>query len=165
MGHPSRAMQCSRCCNAPWVDHTGQNSTQRITFCFLTRPQTESSLESYFLGILAKADRSRTEEPGGLQSLGSQRVRWDWVTEQIHTYKQKQDNKVMGFHIAHATAKLLQSCPTLCYPMDCSPPGFSIHGILQARTLEWVATLHMADPKSSISTLPLRVYFYPSAGV
>ena len=32
-----------------------------------------------------------------------------------------------------------QSCPTLCNPMDCSPPGFSIHGILQARKLEWVA--------------------------
>jgi len=36
-------------------------------------------------------------------------------------------------------AKSLQSCPTLCDPMDCSPPGFSVHGILQARTLEWVA--------------------------
>ena len=32
-----------------------------------------------------------------------------------------------------------QSCPTLCNPMDCSPPGFSVHGILQARILEWVA--------------------------
>ena len=32
-----------------------------------------------------------------------------------------------------------QSCPTLCEPMDCSPPGPSVHGILQARTLEWVA--------------------------
>ena len=39
----------------------------------------------------------------------------------------------------HAAAKSLQSCPTLCDPMDCSLPGFSIHGILQARTLEWVA--------------------------
>ena len=36
-------------------------------------------------------------------------------------------------------AKLLQSCLTLCDPMDCSPPGSSVHGILQARTLEWVA--------------------------
>ena len=32
-----------------------------------------------------------------------------------------------------------QSCLTLCNPMDCSPPGFSVHGILQARILEWVA--------------------------
>ena len=37
------------------------------------------------------------------------------------------------------SAKLLQLCPTLCSPMDCSPPGSSVHGILQARTLEWVA--------------------------
>ena len=35
----------------------------------------------------------------------------------------------------------LQSCPTLCDAMDCSPPGSSVHGILQARMLEWVAML------------------------
>ena len=32
-----------------------------------------------------------------------------------------------------------QSCPTLCDPMDCSPPGSSVHGLLQTRILEWVA--------------------------
>ena len=32
-----------------------------------------------------------------------------------------------------------QSCQTLCNPIDCSPPGTSVHGILQARILEWVA--------------------------
>ena len=36
-------------------------------------------------------------------------------------------------------AKSLQLCLTLCNPMDCSPPGSSVHGILQARILEWVA--------------------------
>ena len=41
---------------------------------------------------------------------------------------------------AAAAAKSLQSCPTLCDPMDGSPPGSLIHGILQARTLEWVAS-------------------------
>ena len=40
---------------------------------------------------------------------------------------------------AIATAKSLQSCPTLCDPIDSSPPGSAIPGILQARTLEWVA--------------------------
>ena len=39
---------------------------------------------------------------------------------------------------AAAAAKSLQSCPTLCDPIDGSPPGSSVHGILQARTLEWV---------------------------
>ena len=36
-------------------------------------------------------------------------------------------------------AKSLQSCPALCDPMDGSPPGSSVHGILQASTLKWVA--------------------------
>ena len=40
---------------------------------------------------------------------------------------------------ASAAAKSLQSCPTLCDPRDGSPPGSPIPGILQARTLEWVA--------------------------
>ena len=41
--------------------------------------------------------------------------------------------------LAAAAAKLLQSCPTLCNPIDGSPPGSPVPGILQARTLEWVA--------------------------
>ena len=42
-----------------------------------------------------------------------------------------------------------QLCPALCNPMDCSPPGFSVHGILQARILEW-----LAFPFSSGSSKP-----------
>ena len=41
--------------------------------------------------------------------------------------------------VSAAAAKSLQSCPTLCDPRDSSPPGSSVPGILQARTLEWVA--------------------------
>ena len=40
---------------------------------------------------------------------------------------------------AAAAAKSLQSCPTMCDPIDSSPPGSPVPGILQARTLEWVA--------------------------
>ena len=40
---------------------------------------------------------------------------------------------------ATAAAKSLQSCPTLCDPIDSTPPGSPVPGILQARTLEWVA--------------------------
>ena len=61
-----------------------------------------------------------TEESAVPQSMGSQRVFID----------------VAVFAVA---AKSLQSCPTLCDPIDGSPPGFPIPGILQARTLEWVA--------------------------
>ena len=46
---------------------------------------------------------------------------------------------------AAAAAKSLQSCPTLCDPMDHGPPGSSVHGILQARILEWVAISFSSD--------------------
>ena len=52
---------------------------------------------------------------------------------QIHTYL------CMYVYVYAVAVKSLQSCPTLCDPMDCSPPGSSAHGIFQARTLEWVA--------------------------
>ena len=42
-------------------------------------------------------------------------------------------------YTAAAATKSLQSCPTLCDPIDGLPPGFSVPGILLARTLEWVA--------------------------
>ena len=55
----------------------------------------------------------------------------------------KSNNKISTIseicHTAAAAAKLLQSCPTLCNPIDSSPPDSAIPGILQARTLEWVA--------------------------
>ena len=41
--------------------------------------------------------------------------------------------------------KSLQSCPTLCDPTDCSPPGSSVQGILQARILEWAAMPSLGD--------------------
>ena len=51
---------------------------------------------------------------------------------------QKRGNKAEATAAATA-AKSLQSCPTLCDPIDGSPPGSPVPGILQARTLEWVA--------------------------
>ena len=44
-----------------------------------------------------------------------------------------------SYPAAAAAAELLQSCPTLCDPIDSNPPGSPVPGILQARTLEWVA--------------------------
>ena len=46
---------------------------------------------------------------------------------------------VLLMAVAAAAAKSLQLCPTLCDPIDGSPPGSAVPGILQARTLEWVA--------------------------
>ena len=44
-----------------------------------------------------------------------------------------------------ALCLVAQLCPTLCYPMDCGPPGSSVHGILQARKLEEVAISFSGD--------------------
>ena len=70
---------------------------------------------------------SWTGRPGVLQSMVLQRVRHNWATELNRT------------DAPAAAAALLQSCPTLCDPVDSSPPGSPVPGILQARTLEWVA--------------------------
>ena len=67
----------------------------------------------------------------------------------------------------HAS-KSLQSCPTLCDPIDCSPPGSSVHGILQARILEWVAISYSrgsSQPRdwthvSDISYTGKQVFFF-----
>ena len=53
-----------------------------------------------------------TEDPGRLQSMGSQRVRHDWATS--HSF-------------IHQFSSVVQLCPTLCNPMDCSTPGFPVH--------------------------------------
>ena len=45
----------------------------------------------------------------------------------------------------HVCVLITQSCLTLCDPMNCSPPGSSVHGILQARILEWVAISFSRD--------------------
>ena len=47
--------------------------------------------------------------------------------------------------LCDALRLVAQTCPTLCDPVDCSPPGSSVHGILQARILEWVAMLSSRD--------------------
>ena len=51
---------------------------------------------------------------------------------------------------AAATAKLSQSCPTLCDPRDGSPPGSPVPGILQARTLEWVVISFSSAQKRKV---------------
>ena len=54
-------------------------------------------------------------------------------------FSPQQDEKNNCIYLMCMSAKLLQSCLTLCVPKDCNPPGSSVHGILQASILEWVA--------------------------
>ena len=55
-------------------------------------------------------------------------------------------------------AKSLQSCPTLCDPIDGSPPGSTIPGILQARTLEWVAIAFSTNKASGGDRIPVKLF-------
>ena len=57
----------------------------------------------------------------------------------VASLRMKKNFLTVGLAAAAAAAKSLQSCPTLCDPVDGSPPGSSIPGILQAGTMEWVA--------------------------
>ena len=93
----------------------------------------DSLLSFCFLGMFAW--RSRHGKPRWKQAvfspLQSQGLRRFSVTPSGGTS--------LSLAIAIAIAKSLQSCPTLCDPIDGSPPGSPVPGILQARTLEWVA--------------------------
>ena len=72
-----------------------------------------------------------------------------WIWGRMNTCKYMAESVVclpetittllISYAAAAAAAKSLQSCPTLCDPMDCSLPGSSIHGIFQGRVLEWGA--------------------------
>ena len=61
-----------------------------------------------------------------------------WHMEFCSLLKQSKQEKNLKKNAA-AAAKSLQSCPTLCDPIDSSPPGSFVHEIFQARILEWVA--------------------------
>ena len=61
----------------------------------------------------------------------------------------RQMDKEAVVHVVHngilVNSEVAQLCPTLCDPMDCSLPGFSVHGIFQAIVLEWIAISSQED--------------------
>ena len=89
--------------------------------------QTETNTQCFHLHMESKKkDKMETDSQVWEQTSGYQREeRW----------KERQ-YKGMGLR---SESEVAQSCPTLCDPMDCSLLGFSVHGIFQARVLEWVA--------------------------
>ena len=91
----------------------------RLEWCYtLPLAVTWAYPKSSFLSMRRRVDRETL---------------WSYLNQFIY-YKKNGENDSNSY-----AAKLLQSCPTLCNPIDGSPPGSSVPGILQARTLEWVA--------------------------
>ena len=104
----------------------------------------------YFGHLMWKADSLEKtlmlRNTEGNRRRRPQRMRWlDSITDSMDmNYEVEQIPGNIGVQgkgacCSPAAAKSLQSCPTLCDPIDRSPPGSAIPGILQARTLEWVA--------------------------
>ena len=80
---------------------------------------------------------------GSVHRVSKSRTQLKWLSSHIltidkHLLSTRYSSKTLH-ELAAAAAKSLQSCLTLCDPIDGSPPGSSVPGILQARTLEWVA--------------------------
>ena len=75
------------------------------------------------------------------------RLRWQ-PTRLPHPWDSPGNNTGVGCHFLlqymKVKSEVAQSCPTLSDPLDCSPPGSSVHGIFQARGLEWVASAFSA---------------------
>ena len=106
-------------CATPWT-------VARQAPLFLGFPRQE-----YWSGLLFPS-------PGDLPDLGVKPASPALTGRFFNTEQPEKPDRLVAAAAA-AAAKSLQSCPTLCDPMDSSPPGSAIPGILQARTLEWVA--------------------------
>ena len=98
----------------------GEGNGNPLHYAFLENPSDRGAWWAAVSGVA----QSRTR----LKRLSSSSSR---ATNTIST--------VYTVYAAATAAKSLQSCPTLCDPIDGSPPGSPVPGILQARTLEWVA--------------------------
>ena len=97
---------------------------------------------------------------------------WDSIRIQFHLNVKKVSESEWNLQSAYAfqwilvflihtcrtniSANMLQSCPTLCDPMDCSSPSSSVHGTLQARLLEWVAISFSKKPGFSAQLIDVE---------
>ena len=137
------------------------SSLSRVQLCNSTRLLCPwgFSRQEYWRGIkprspVLQADSLPSEPPGepkntGVSSLPllqvislTQELNQALLHSRQILYQLSYERSPLHYYSSHQVcvcAKSLQSCLTLSDPMDCSPPGSSVHGILQARVLEWVA--------------------------
>ena len=116
---------------------------------------------------LACLESRQGDVQGDTESVGFEEGSWQgWVQGILSQTSARSTSSFTGALCVHA--KSLQSCLTLCEPVDCSPPGPSVHRILQARILEWVSmpsSKGSSDPgigPASLTSLALGGYFTTS---
>ena len=113
--------------------------TKNFTFCM----ETQKTLNS-------KVKWSRSVVSDSLQPHGLQ------PTRLLRPWDSPGKNTGVGCHCllqcmkVKSESEVAQSCPTLCNPMDCSLPGSSVHGIFQARVLEWGAIAFSLNSESNL---------------
>ena len=88
--------------------------------------------------IQVRKIRARPETRAAARPVGAEKGTWMETLVVPSFAVSAAASSAMSF-LAATAAKSLQSCPTLCDPIDGSPPGSPVPGVLQARTLEWVA--------------------------
>ena len=122
----------------PW-DSPGKNTEVGCHFLLqCMKVKSESEVAQWCPTLLHPMDCSL---PGSsIHGIFQARVlEWGAITFSRQTFVGKVMSLLFNMLSAAAAAKSLQLCPTLCDPIDGSPPGSPVPGILQARTLEWVA--------------------------
>ena len=126
------------------------------------RTVSAAELSTIRLGSHVVQQRSSPALQGGVFNVGPHR--WQ-PTRLPHPWDSLGKNTGVGCHFLLQCMKVksesedAQSCPTLSDPMDCSLPGSSIHGIFQARVLEWVAiafSVHWLDSLPNMTIISLK---------
>ena len=102
------------------------------------KPEQNKAVINIYCVILP-SDQLRADPPCLHQTVRRHSSSWPGLYPRHARLSQRQNQKAPVFFPRRLTAKSLQLCPTLCDPIDGSWPGSPVPGILQARTLEWVA--------------------------
>ena len=126
-----------------------------ITLWQIDGERVETVTDFIFLGFTITADGDCSQEIKRRLLLGRKaKTNLHIKKQRYHFTNRGPYRQSYGFSSSHVESDMecdslflkkvvyvlvTQSCPTLCDPTDCSPPGFSVHGIFQARVLKWVA--------------------------
>ena len=124
--------------------------TRRILLALWTQPwrlvwrwygMHQANSKPPALSIASEPTNIRAAGENQPLSIKHSSFEWFFALGRVKTpfFLKKKANENFPFFTYAAAAESLQSCPTLCDPIDCSPPGCPVPGILQARTPEWVA--------------------------
>ena len=133
--------------NIHWITEKAREFQKNIYFCFTDYAKAFVCVDHNNWGKFFKRWEYQTTLPASWEicmQVKKQQLELD-MEQQTGSKSGKEYVKVYR-HPAYLTymqseseSEVAQSCPTLCDPVDCSPPGSSVHGILQARILEWVS--------------------------